>query len=132
MTTEPGRTAPTLDGVAATLRSVTLGVVAGFVSGLFGVGGGVIVVPGLIMWMGLDQRRAAATSLATITVSAAAAVILFGRESAVDWPAAGYLLVGAAVGVRLAAHYLDRVPTKRLTWTFAALMLFAAVRLALP
>lgn len=118
--------------MVATLRSVTLGVVAGVVSGLFGVGGGVIVVPGLVLWMGLDQRRAAATSLATITVSAATALILFGRASAVDWPAAGYLLIGAAIGVRLAARYLDRIPSTWLTWIFATLMLLAAVRLALP
>lgn len=118
--------------MAATLRSVSLGVVAGVISGLFGVGGGVIVVPGLVLWMGLDQRRAAATSLATITVSAATAVVLFGRASAVDWPAAGYLLIGTAAGVRLAARYLDRIPSSWLTWIFASLMLLAAARLALP
>ncbi len=114
------------------MRSVILGAVAGVISGLFGVGGGVIVVPGLVLWMELDQRRAAATSLATITMSAAMAVVLFGRASAIDWPAAGYLLIGAAVGVRLAARYLDRVPTTWLTWTFVALMLLAAMRLAFP
>lgn len=118
--------------MAATLLSVALGIVAGAVSGLFGVGGGVIVVPGLVLWMGLDQRRAAATSLATITVSAATAVILFGRASAIDWPAAGYLLLGAAAGVRLAARYLERIPSVWLTWVFAALMFLAAARLALP
>ncbi len=82
--------------------------------------------------MELDQRRAAATSLATITMSAAMAVVLFGRASAIDWPAAGYLIIGAALGVRLAARYLDRIPTTWLTWTFVALMLLAAVRLAFP
>ena len=111
---------------------MTLGVAAGVVSGLFGVGGGVIVVPGLVLWMGLDQRRAAATSLATITVSAATAVVLFGRASAIDWPAAGYLLIGAGLGVRLAARYLDRIPSTVLTWVFAALMFLAAIRLAIP
>jgi len=115
--------------VAATVRIFTLGVVAGVVSGLFGVGGGVVVVPGLVLWMGLDQRSAAATSLATITVTAAAAVVLFGRADSVDWPAAGYLLIGSAVGAWFAARHLDRVPRNWLSWLFAALLIGAAARL---
>lgn len=108
-----------------------MGVVAGVVSGLFGVGGGVIVVPGLVLWMGLEQRRAAATSLATIAASAGAALFLFGRASSVDWEAAVYLLVGSAVGASVGARYLDRIPGAWLTWTFATLMVVAAGRLVI-
>jgi len=115
---------------AKTLRAGALGVFAGVVSGLFGVGGGVIAVPGLVLWMGLDQRRASATSLATIVASAGAALLLFGTASSVDWTAAGYLLIGAVVGAWVGARFLDRVPTAVLTWTFAGLMLVAAARLA--
>jgi len=104
-------------------------VAAGVVSGLFGVGGGVVVVPGLVLWMALDQRRAAATSLATIAASAGAALVLFGRASAVDWGAAGYLLVGAVVGSWWAARNLHRFETSTLAWAFAALMLVSALRL---
>lgn len=106
-----------------------MGAVAGVVSGLFGVGGGVVVVPGLVLWMGLDQRRAAATSLATIAASAGAALVLFGRASSVDWKAAAYLLIGSAAGATVGARYLDRVPSSWLTWGFAALMIVAAGRL---
>ena len=113
----------------AALRPLLIGFIAGVVSGLFGVGGGVIVVPGLVLWMGLDQRRAAATSLATIVTSAGAALVLFGRESAVDWASALYLLIGATVGAWLAARGLHRVPIAVLTWAFAALMLVSAARL---
>lgn len=115
---------------AESLRASALGVVAGVVSGLFGVGGGVVVVPGLVMWMGLDQRRASATSLATIVASAGAALVLFGRAAAVDWSAAAYLLVGAVAGAWIGARFLDKVPAAGLTWAFAVLMLVAAARLA--
>lgn len=118
--------------VAGTLRGLALGVVAGVVSGLFGVGGGVIVVPGLVLWMGLDQRRAAATSLATIVASSGAAVILFGRAASVDWAAAAYLLAGSAIGATLGVRYLDRIPGAWLTWSFAMLMIIAAGRLVIP
>jgi uncharacterized membrane protein YfcA len=114
----------------ARLRAPLIGIVAGVVSGLFGVGGGVVVVPGLVLWMGLDQRKAAATSLATIAASAGAALVVFGRSSAVDWSAAGLLLVGATAGSWWAARSLHRVSTRTLTWAFAALMLIAAARLA--
>ncbi|MCP3975000.1 MAG: TSUP family transporter [bacterium] len=117
--------------MAGTTRGLIVGAVAGVVSGLFGVGGGVIVVPGLVLWMGLDQRRAAATSLATIAASAGAALVLFGRASSVDWGAAAYLLIGSAVGATLGARYLDRIPGNWLAWGFAALMLIAAGRLVI-
>lgn len=113
-----------------TLRASAIGVIAGVVSGLFGVGGGVVVVPGLMLWMGLEQRRASATSLATIVASAGAALVLFGRASAVEWDAAGYLLAGSLAGAWLGARHVDRIPTAALTWTFAVLMLVAAARLA--
>lgn len=116
--------------MSATVRAAAIGVFAGVVSGLFGVGGGVIVVPGLVVWMGLDQRRAAATSLATIVASAGAALVLFGVSAAVDWAAATYLLIGAVVGAWLGARLIDKVPAAALTWVFVALMLFAAARLA--
>lgn len=121
--------APDRNG-AETLRASALGVAAGIVSGLFGVGGGVVVVPGLVLWMGLDQLRASATSLATIVASAGAALLLFGTASAVDWEAAAYLLIGALVGAWLGARFLDRVPAAFLTWVFAGLMLVGAARLA--
>ena len=54
-------------------RALAIGVVAGFASGLLGIGGGVIVVPGLVLLLQMDQYRAAATSVATIVVSASAA-----------------------------------------------------------
>jgi len=121
---------PALPG-AETLRASALGVLAGVVSGLFGVGGGVVVVPGLVLWMRLDQRKASATSLATIVASAGAALLLFGRASAVDWEAAAYLLIGAVAGAWIGARFLHKIPAVLLTWVFAMLMLVAAARLAI-
>lgn len=121
---------PAAPPISIVLKTLLLGAFAGIVSGLFGVGGGVVVVPGLVLLVGLDQKPAAATSLATIVASAGAAVILFGRASAVDWDSAGYLLVGALVGAWIGVKALDRISSAALTWTFAALMLVAAGRLA--
>ena len=111
------------------LRPVLLGMVAGFVSGMFGVGGGVIVVPGLVVWMSLDQRTASGTSTATIVASAAAAALFLSSRGAVDWAAAAWIFLGAGFGAYFGARNLSRVPEKWLTRTFAVVMLVAAIRL---
>ncbi len=113
------------------IRAVVLGLVAGFVSGMFGVGGGVIMVPGLVLWMSLDQRTASGTSTATIVASSAAAALLFGAEGAVDWGAAAWIFVGAGVGAGIGARNLARIPERWLTGVFTATMVVAAVRLYL-
>ena len=121
---------PTLRGVpASVLRSIGLGVAAGFVSGMFGVGGGVLVVPGLVLWMALDQHRASATSMATIVASAAAAVALFSIEGEIDWGAAVVIFVGAGTGAAIVARYVERVPEVWLTRTFAVAMMGSSIRL---
>ena len=110
-------------------RPVAIGLAAGFVSGLFGVGGGVIVVPGLVLWMSLDQRVASGTSTATIVASSAAAALLFSADGAVDWASAAWIFAGAGLGAFVGARSLDRIPEVWLTRTFTVVLLIAAVRL---
>lgn len=116
--------------MSITVVAPLIGLLAGLVSGLFGVGGGVIVVPGLVLALGFGQRRASGTSMATIVVSAAAALLVFARDGAVDWPAAALLGAGAMAGAWLGAHYLDRVPERLLAMGFVALLLISAARMA--
>lgn len=108
-----------------------LGVAAGVVSGLFGVGGGIIVVPGLVIALNFPQRRASGTSMATIVASAAAAVVVFAVNHQVDWPAAGWLGAGSIAGAWLGARYLDHVPERWLTIAFVVLLLLSALRLGI-
>ena len=110
-------------------RALAIGVVAGFASGLLGIGGGVIVVPGLVLLLHMDQYRAAATSVATIVVSASAALIAFGANGSVDWVTAGIVFVGSATGAWLGAHYLDRIPEHLLAGVFSVVLLISAVRM---
>lgn len=108
-----------------------MGVVAGTVSGLLGIGGGVIVVPGLVLLVGLNQYMAAATSVATITLSASAALAAFAYTGSVDWLTAMIIFVGAAVGAIVGARFLERVPEHILAAMFSAVMFLAAVRMLL-
>lgn len=112
------------------VRAVMLGLGAGFVSGLLGIGGGVIIVPGLVLWLGLEQHRASATSLTVIVVAATTASLSFAVDGDVDWPAALTVLVGSGAGAYVAARYMSRIPSVWLARAFVAVALIAAARLA--
>lgn len=108
---------------------VILGVVGGVFSGTFGAGGGIILVPLLVMFAGLDQRRAAATSLLAILPSSLAGAITYLAHGEVDLLAAGVLAIGAVVGSILGAALLSRLPLPALRWGFIVLLVIVAVRL---
>jgi uncharacterized membrane protein YfcA len=110
-------------------KAVLVGAVAGFMSGLLGIGGGVIVVPGLVLLVGLNQYSAAATSVATIVGSSAAALYAFSGDGNVDWRTAAVVFAGAAVGAWIGARWMDRVPEHMLAGAFALVMATAAVRM---
>ena len=96
-----------------TLRRILLviatGVGAGFLSGLFGVGGGLVIVPALMAVLGMDQRRASSTSLAAIIVTAAVGSGTYALHSEVSWAGAALLVVGALAGVLVGACVLPLV-----------------------
>lgn len=111
---------------------MAIGTAGGLFSGLFGVGGGVVMVPLLVLWLGLDERAAAATSLGAIAIVAAAAAALQGLYGNVH--VAEGLLVGVpAVGGVLVGTWLQqRVPVRVLSLLFAVLLAGVAVDLLVP
>ncbi len=110
-------------------KGALVGVAAGVIAGLFGVGGGIVVVPGLVLWIGISQRQASGTSIATIIASSAAALISFGIAGSVDWSAALIVFLGAAVGAVIGARLATVVPERILTATFAVVLVIAGIRM---
>ena len=110
-------------------QAVAVGVAAGVASGLFGVGGGVVIVPGLVMVAALDQRRAQGTSLTAIVPIALAGVVGYATGDEVDWPVAGFVAVGAVLGAPIGTSLLRRAPQQVLARGFAALLVLTAVRM---
>lgn len=113
-------------GRRSLIAAAGVGLVAGALSGLFGVGGGILIVPGLVLLMGMEQRRAHGTSLAAIIPLAIAGVVGYALDGSVDWPAAGLLTAGAAVGAVVGTRVLRRFPERGLRVIFAGFMLLAA------
>ncbi len=115
--------------MSAVVKALLLGALTGFVAGLFGIGGGIIVVPGLILWLRFDQYHATGTSAATIVASSAAALLSFGLHGSVDWSAALLVFVGSGTGAWLGARFITRIPEHLLATVFAVILLVAGVRL---
>lgn len=108
-----------------------VGVIAGFMSGLFGIGGGTVIVPGLVLVMRFTQRYAHGTSLAAIVPIAAAGVAGFALGDEVDWAVAGLLVVGSAVGAQIGTRLIHRLSQHHLRMAFAGLLIVTAVRLVM-
>ena len=111
------------------LKLVAVGTAAGAFSGLFGVGGGTVIVPLLILWLGYGEREATGTSLAAIVVIAALATAGQGLYGNVD--VAYAIVVGgpAVIGVVGGAALQQRLPERAVTLLFAALLAATAVAL---
>jgi uncharacterized membrane protein YfcA len=110
---------------------MTIGTLAGLFSGLFGVGGGSVIVPLLVFWLGYGERAATATSLAAIVfISAFAAAVqgLYGNVHLLDAALVG---VPAMLGVLIGASSQQRLPTRSISLLFAALLVASAVELVL-
>lgn len=119
----------TTDDRGWVLRAVAVGVVAGLASGLFGVGGGIVLVPGLVLLTGLDQRMAHGTSLTAIVPIAVAGVLGYASGGEVDGVAALLTAVGVLVGTPIGVHLLGHLPERTLRIGFALVLLLSAIRL---
>jgi uncharacterized protein len=106
-----------------------VGIAAGFLAGLFGVGGGLLIVPGLVLAAGMDQRLAHGTSLAAVVPISIASVVTYAAHDNVDWPAALWLSVGAVAGAVVGTKLLHVLPHRTLVMVFAVVVLASAVRL---
>src|SRR3954454_21921026 len=107
-------------------RLALIATIAGAFSGLFGVGGGAIMVPLLILWMRYEEREATGTSLTAIPVIAALGVAVQGIHGNVHVRDA--LLIGApaVVGVVAGAALQQRVPVRLVSGGFALLLVVSA------
>src|SRR3954452_23290083 len=112
-----------------TWKLAAVGTAAGFFSGLMGVGGGTVVVPLLVLWLGYGEREATGTSLAAIVLIAAVGAAFQGAYG--NLRVGDGLLVGlpAVAGVLGGTWLQQRIPQRRLSLIFAALMVAVAVGL---
>ncbi|HEY2716822.1 MAG TPA: sulfite exporter TauE/SafE family protein [Solirubrobacterales bacterium] len=113
-----------------TLRLATIGFCAGLFSGLFGVGGGTVIVPLLILWFGFGERLATGTSLAAIVLIGLLGALFQGGFYGNVHVVTGLLLaIPAVAGVVLGVAIQQRIPQRAVSYLFAALLVGIAIEL---
>lgn len=111
------------------MRLVVIGVVAGVFSALFGVGGGIVVVPLLLLLERFEERPAMATSLVAIVLVAAVGAISYAAHGEVKPGAAALVGLPGAVGAVAGARLQQRISSRWLSLAFAAVLVAVAVDL---
>lgn len=110
-------------------HAAAVGVAAGLLGGLFGVGGGLIIVPGLVGIAKMERRLAHGTSLAATLPIALASLATYLSHGNVDWAIALFLALGAIVGANVGTQLLKVIPKTVLVLVFVVTVLATATRL---
>lgn len=116
--------------MATALIALALGLTAGVLSGIFGIGGGVVVVPGLVLLLGYGQKTATGTSLLALLLPVGAlAVVSYAREGHVNVRVGLLVAAGIFAGALAGARFALGQPDATLRRLFAVLLVALAVRL---
>nr|WP_267920646.1 sulfite exporter TauE/SafE family protein [Microbacterium sp. Au-Mic1] len=118
-------------GPRAYASFIGIGLAAGLLSGLFGVGGGTVIVPLLVLLLAFDQRLGAGTSLAAIVPTALVGVVSYAVHDSVAWIPALILAVGSVVGAQIGTRLLPRISQTALRWCFVGFLVVVIVSLFL-
>ena len=105
------------------------GIGAGLLSGMFGLGGGIIIVPGLMFALGMDQRRAHGTSLGGVFLISLSSFFTYWTHDHIDWPVVLWLAIGSVAGSLIGAELLARVSKRTLTLAFVLILVIAGIRM---
>lgn len=109
-----------------------IGLAGGVLSGIFGIGGGLVIVPGLILLLGMTAKQAAGTSLAALLLPVGIlGAIEYWRAGYIDVRIAAVVAVGILIGAFLGARFAIGLPNELIGRAFGVLLLVVGARLAL-
>jgi uncharacterized protein len=111
------------------VRLLLIGLAAGFFSALFGVGGGIVIVPLLLLFARFEMRSATATSLGAIGITAAAGTITYAVHGDVEPVYAALVGIPAAAGALAGTSLQQRLPVQTLSYAFSILLVAIAIRM---
>jgi hypothetical protein len=111
-------------------KAVAVGVAVGFLTGLFGIGGGFIITPALILLLGLRAGKAVGTSLVIIIINSAAGITAHLGNLDINWPVVLTFTGAAVVGSLIAARFANKLPDRTIKITFGIIVLAVAVFVA--
>jgi uncharacterized membrane protein YfcA len=111
-------------------KDIAIGAVTGLTSGLFGVGGGIILVPILVILFKVNQHKAQATSLVVVALAAVTGAMTYALADSVAWLAVPFLIIGGIVGTLLGTIAVKKVKDRILKLVFGIFLVFVAIRIA--
>jgi uncharacterized membrane protein YfcA len=106
-----------------------IGLVAGVLSGMVGIGGGIVIVPCLVLFFGLSQHTAQGTTLAMLSLPVSAiSAYAYYQKGMVDWKTALLLCLGFIVGGYFGSRIAIQLPALTLKRIFAVMMILVAIK----
>lgn len=112
-------------------KVICFGFIAGIISGLLGIGGGIILVPLMVTYLGVSQHMAHGTSLAVIVPTALTGSIIYGFNDNIDLMLALNLVVGSVIGASLSAKWMKKISAKKLQQFFGIFLVIIGIRMIL-
>lgn len=106
-----------------------IGIVTGFANGLFGSGGGTIVVPAIEKFLDIETHKAHASAIAIILPLSILSTFIYGKDVSIDWRMIIYVSIGGIIGGYLGAKFLCKLSSKWLHRIFGLFMIIASVRM---
>ena len=113
------------------LIALGIGLLAGVMAGLCGVGGGIVMVPAFVYFLGMEQKAAVATSMAVIVPTSLMAIARFSQAGLVQWNIFWPTAIGAVLTAWLATGWLRKLSNEQLTKIFAVLMIAVGITMLL-
>ncbi|MBA1336737.1 MAG: hypothetical protein HPY66_3173 [Firmicutes bacterium] len=113
------------------VKLVLIGLITGLCNGLFGSGGGTILVPSMIFIMGTEEHKAHATAILVILPLTILSTLVYYRSSYISWPLTLKVVSGGIAGSVIGAKLLNRIPSWILRKVFGLFMIIAAVRMVI-
>lgn len=110
-------------------KLIVIGLITGFVNGIFGSGGGTIIVPALIFLIGVEDHKSHATAISIILPLSIISTIVYVSHGVLNLDIAIYVALGGIIGGFIGAKLLSRVPSAVLRKVFGIFMIIAAIRL---
>lgn len=111
------------------IKKVIIGVVAGFISGLFASGGGLIVLPACIYFLQMDEKEARATTIFSIMPMVVASAFFYFKSNSINYEAGIKTAIGGVIGSVIGSKLLKKVDNKYLKIIFVIFLIYAAINM---
>lgn len=111
------------------LKISLIGIFTGLLNGLFGSGGGTLLVPAMIFLLGIEEHKAHATAISIILPLAIVSTIIYFKSGIISYGITVKIAIGGVIGGYLGAKLLNKIPNNMLRKIFAVFMMIAAFRM---